>query len=269
MTIEHVPGKNPTILSDSLHLWDQVANRYTGDQSSGKSFHDALCIPVIDTMIGDVRNKVILDAGCGNGAYAKKLASIGATVIGIDGSSEMIRLAQRDNSHPSVTYTVMNLTKPLNQKSSSVDIIVSSMVLMDLPEIENCIKEFARILRNDGLIIISITHPAFFSSEWAREESTPRAYKKVGEYLQEKCELLHFWGKTLHFHRPLSSYFNVLEKCGICVLSLEEPIPVLSTDESDPCLLCHQRIPSFLVMKAGMRKITPSLKEDQENISPD
>lgn len=254
----------PTILSDSLHFWDQAANRYTIDQSLNKSLHDALCIPVIDAMIGDIQSKVVLDAGCGNGSYAKKLAMAGATIIAIDGSPEMVRLAQRDNSHPSITYKVMDLTQNLDIDTNSADIIVCSMVLMNLPDIDTCIREFTRVLRDDGQIIISITHPAFFCSDWHSDESNSRIYKMVGEYLSEKVEIVHFWGETRHFHRPLSSYFKAFEKRGIYVLSLEEPVPVLSTDESDPSLLCHQRIPSFLVMKAGMIKVNPPLKEDQK-----
>lgn len=167
MTVRRADEICPDPAPDSLRLWDRAAGRYAGDCSAVSAFHASIYLPVVDAMLGDVRNKKILEAGCGNGEYAKKLASAGATVIGIDVSPEMIRLALIENAHSSVTYAVMDLTRPLPVQSRSVDIVVANMVLMDLPEIETCTAEFSRILRVGGMFVFSITHPAFFCSDWA------------------------------------------------------------------------------------------------------
>ena len=127
------------------------------------------------------------------------------------------------------------------------------MVLMDLPEIETCISDFSRILRDGGVFVFSITHPAFFCSDWSADVSGPRSYKKVQDYLNEKTEHQNFLGETLHFNRPISTYFSTLEENGMCVLSLEEPIPDVSEKETDPIVLSHLRVPSFLVIKATIR----------------
>jgi 2-polyprenyl-3-methyl-5-hydroxy-6-metoxy-1,4-benzoquinol methylase len=37
----------------------------------------AIYEPVVDELVGDVGNKQVLDAGCGDGRYAKKLARRG------------------------------------------------------------------------------------------------------------------------------------------------------------------------------------------------
>lgn len=245
---------DPDSTPEPLKLWDRAAGRYAGDSSALSAFHASIYLPVVDAMLGDVRNKKILDAGCGNGEYAKKLASAGATVIGIDGSPEMIRMARRENAHSSVTYAVMDLTRPLPVQSRSMDVVVANMVLMDLPEIETCTAEFSRIIRDDGMFVFSITHPAFFCSDWAGDGSGPRSCKMVRDYLHQKTETLNFWGETLHYHRPLSDYFRVLERNGLAVLSLEEPVPHIDAGETDPRMLCHLRVPSFLVVKAALRK---------------
>ncbi|HWQ64145.1 MAG TPA: class I SAM-dependent methyltransferase [Methanospirillum sp.] len=178
-------------------------------------------------MIGDVYNKYVLDLGCGCGEFTKKVALKRAFTVGIDGSEKMISYASKENAGSAAMYAIMDITKPLPIKSRSMDIVIANMVLMDIPDIEICISEVARVLRIDGIFLLSITHPAFFCSDWAHEDTNPRGYKVVRDYLHEKCEPVSFWGETLHYHRPLSSYFNAFEKSGMCVLSLKEPFQIL------------------------------------------
>jgi ubiquinone/menaquinone biosynthesis C-methylase UbiE len=253
-----IPGsldkKKPETAAESLTLWNRAASRYADDQSSMSTFHRSIYMPCVEAMMGDVRDKKVLDIGCGTGGFTKKLASRGAKITGTDGSREMLRYALRDNAHPSITYMVMDLTYPFPFKTSSVDIIIANMVLMDLSDIEVCLYEISRILNHGGLFVFSITHPAFFCSEWEGDALGPRAYKKVRDYLHTLTEYLDFWGETIHYHRPLSSYFRVLEKNGLCVLSLDEPIPDISKKEIDPLVNSHLRVPTFLVIKAALWK---------------
>lgn len=48
-------------------------------------------------LIGDVKNKRVLDVGCGTGRYCELLAKRGAKVIGIDPSSRRVRMCKRKN----------------------------------------------------------------------------------------------------------------------------------------------------------------------------
>ncbi|MDD1725200.1 MAG: hypothetical protein LUQ07_08755, partial [Methanospirillum sp.] len=82
------------------------------------------------------------------------------------------------------------------------------------------------------------------------DASNSHAYKMIRDYLHEKTESLHFWGETYHYHRSLSVYFSTLASSGLCVHALEEPVPRISQEETDPRLLCHLRVPSFIVIKA-------------------
>jgi len=245
------PGM-PAPSDESLDLWDRAARTYAHNPGIPSGFQVSIYLPVISKMIGDVKRKTILDAGCGNGYYAKRLAMMGAAVTGIDGSKEMVRMAKEENPDPSITYAVMDLTRPLPFESRTFDIVLANMVLMDLPEIATCIGEFSRILRTGGSFIFSITHPSFFCSEWARDESGARSYKMVSDYLGEKKECLDFWGPTHHYHRPLSHYTRLLETNGLCIISLHEPVPDILPGESDPDLLSNLRIPSFMVIRAAL-----------------
>lgn len=54
------------------------------------------------SLIGDVKHKRVLDAGCGYGFYSILLAKRGAMVTGIDISEKMIALAKNNAEKASV-----------------------------------------------------------------------------------------------------------------------------------------------------------------------
>jgi predicted RNA methylase len=63
--------------------------------------------PLLVELIGDVKDKAVLDLGCGEGIYARKIKAMGAkTVVGVDISSEMIELANAaEKKMPSASNT--------------------------------------------------------------------------------------------------------------------------------------------------------------------
>ena len=127
---------------------------------------------------------------------------------------------------------------------------MANMLLMDIPEIESLVFEVDRVLKKPGTFIFSITHPCFFLSNWEENENNIKTYKKIGNYLEERVEELNFWGKTLHYHRPLSRYIEAIEKAGMYVSSLREPVPPRELIELCPEKEYHCRIPSFVVIMA-------------------
>ncbi len=55
------------------------------------------------------RGARILDAGCGGGRVAGYLATVGHTVVGVDGDPVLIEAAGEDYGHPNATWIVANL----------------------------------------------------------------------------------------------------------------------------------------------------------------
>ncbi|MBI2878047.1 MAG: methyltransferase domain-containing protein [Candidatus Tectomicrobia bacterium] len=75
-----------------IRYWNRAAADYCSRQDKLTSIYR----PIVDDLLGDVSGKRVLDAGCGGGTYSRKLASLGAIVTGIDGSANMISIAERD-----------------------------------------------------------------------------------------------------------------------------------------------------------------------------
>ncbi len=54
-------------------------------------------MPATFKLLGDVKNKKLLDIGCGSGIYAKQLSRKGAIVKGFDVSAKMLAIARKNN----------------------------------------------------------------------------------------------------------------------------------------------------------------------------
>lgn len=235
---------------DSISHWDIAAETYSEENNKGRNFHSQIYLAAVNELLGNVKGKCVLDAGCGDGFFSLELAQKGASVTAVDGSDTMLNIAKRKHVHHNLQYYNMDLTRKLAFEDKFFDIVVANMLLMDIPEIESFVFEVARVLKKPGTFIFSITHPCFFLSDWEENKNNIKMYKKIGNYLDERVEELNFWGKTLHYHRPLSKYTEAIEKAGMYVSSLREPVPSRKSIELYPEQEYHYRIPSFLVMRA-------------------
>jgi ubiquinone/menaquinone biosynthesis C-methylase UbiE len=105
---------------------------------------------------------VVLDVACGEGYGTYMLSKQVNRVIGVDISIEAIEHAKKIYSNNNIHFINANATSiPL--EDSLFDVIVSFETLEHLEEHEKLIKEFKRLLKNDGLLIISTPDKRFFS----------------------------------------------------------------------------------------------------------
>ncbi|XP_045192975.2 uncharacterized methyltransferase YodH-like [Mercenaria mercenaria] len=118
----------------------------------------------------------ILDAGCGTGNYAKALVGMGARQITLlDASSgmlEMVKCKLSDYIARGVVKQVIEAKMPpVPFPDGTFDVVMFNLVLNHLdrgdpafPNGVNTLKESIRILRPDGLIVVSTILSSTFSS---------------------------------------------------------------------------------------------------------
>lgn len=104
--------------------------------------------------LGDVKNKKILDVGCGSGDLSFYLAQKGAIVTGIDLSKNSIEVCKDEAKLRglNIDFREMNAQIP-DFENKSFDIIVGSRVIHHLPNLELFFKECKRILKYKGYIV--------------------------------------------------------------------------------------------------------------------
>jgi 2-polyprenyl-3-methyl-5-hydroxy-6-metoxy-1,4-benzoquinol methylase len=103
----------------------------------------------------------ILDAGCGSGNHATRMAKKGYNITAIDFSESVLKIAQQNlielNLLDKVTLQQEDLTA-LSFADNSFDIAYCWGVLMHIPDVETAIKELCRVVKPGGHIIISETN---------------------------------------------------------------------------------------------------------------
>ena len=113
--------------------------------------------------------------------------------------------------------------QPLPFFSGSFEIVFCNQVLMDIENVECVFSESSRILKPGGVFWYSIVHPAFYLGDWQTDENGYQIGKLVTSYLTPEVSKNHFWGETMHFHRPLSYYLNAAADAGLILKHVEEP----------------------------------------------
>lgn len=199
--------------------WDNAARRYSEFEETSQ--YSNFCREFIISHFTSVQNKIILDAGCGNGEHTHILSQKGAKVVGCDGSVEMLKLAK--SKYPSYRFDHVNLLNHLPYKNNEFDIVQCNLVLMDIDPIDRAISEFYRVIKNNGTFFFSIVHPAFYNAIWERDERGVALSKKVSSYITPLVVQQNFWGNTMHFHRPISYYFNKISDVGFSLKNMFEP----------------------------------------------
>lgn len=106
-------------------------------------------------LLRSIRNKTIVDIGCGIGNLAREFAKMNNTVVGIDTDKKQIAIANKniEDNKDNILF-VEGKGEETGQKNNSVDIVLFSHSLhhMETPHI--AIKESNRILKKGGMIIV-------------------------------------------------------------------------------------------------------------------
>ena len=133
--------------------------------------HDANPLPALDTpivraavhaVLPDLYGQQVLDLGCGTGRHALWLAEQGAQVVCLDFSEGMLKQARRKPGAAGVHFIRHDLHEPLPLASADFDLVVSSLVLEHLADLNRFFAEARRVLRLGGHAVISAMHPAMF-----------------------------------------------------------------------------------------------------------
>lgn len=101
-----------------------------------------------------VTDKVVLDAACGEGYGSALLAHSAASVIGVDVDADTIAHARQRYARDGLRFECSDcLQLPL--ADDSVDVVVSLETLEHLSDHDGLVREFRRVLKADGLLVLS------------------------------------------------------------------------------------------------------------------
>jgi 2-polyprenyl-6-hydroxyphenyl methylase/3-demethylubiquinone-9 3-methyltransferase len=103
----------------------------------------------------ELKDKKILDVGCGGGILSEALAKSGARVTGIDLSQSALEAAQKHQGHLSIEYHYISVEAYAEKYPASMDIITCMEMLEHVPDPGACIKACSKLIKPGGKLFFS------------------------------------------------------------------------------------------------------------------
>lgn len=163
----------------------------------------------------------LLELGCGTGRLLFPLASSGHSIVGLDLSSEMLKIARRKlkKSYPELKDKVKLVKgdmRDFSLKMSFGGVLIAFNTFMHLISIEeqdSCLSCIYRHLERNGRLIISVTNitPELISSRDFYCHNALFSIEEIGGYLQ-KYETRFF--DTVHQLIKFNIFYDVVDKNG-------------------------------------------------------
>lgn len=244
--------------------WEAIADGWAERVRTDTDFSRKLVLDAPHlAMLGDVKGKRILDAGCGEGRFSRMLAERGAKVTGFDLSERMIEHAREaEGDHPKrIDYHVMDMCDLSAFENEVFDVVVAYLSIIDVEGYERAMAEIVRVLKTDGQFLFSLVHPCFYppGAEWEpRKAGTiplfnkDRLYLKVDNYFPARELRFKMWptapAETINYHRPLSDYVHICRDNGLLIRDIAEPVPTDEVLETRDDLRAHLRAPYFMIL---------------------
>jgi ubiquinone/menaquinone biosynthesis C-methylase UbiE len=209
--------------------WDKYATLYDKVQGeTGDIAHELIYDPQINQLVGDASGKRVLDAGCGNGCWSRRLAKQAKSVIGIDYSTELIKIAQTKQNPDNVSYQVQDLTGELDFGRGSFDLILSSMVLHYIPSIELTVSQFSKLLADSGEAVICVQHPMYqyhYRAQALAGKQSAVFPRTVSYFQRIPLTQVTLFGKMElpTYNRTLEDYVTTFIRHNFVLTGLHEP----------------------------------------------
>ena len=88
----------PEHADENRRIWNANACWWDDRIGEGNDFQTLLIEPATERLLNVTSGDTILDVACGAGRFTRRMASLGATIVAIDTSSEFIARARGDTT---------------------------------------------------------------------------------------------------------------------------------------------------------------------------
>ncbi len=205
--------------------------------------------PTLRAMLPDLRDRRVVDLGCGFGWFCRFAREAGANqVLGIDVSENMLARAREMTADPAIVYRRGDL-EALALSKGAFDLVYSSLTLHYLVNLPALFAQVHRALAPGGRFVFSVEHPIYTAPsepQWAGN-TWP-----LNRYLDEGPRTTDWLAKgVIKQHRTVATYLNLLLECGFSILKIDEWGPTDVQIAVHPEWACERERPPFLLVSAG------------------
>lgn len=205
-------------------------NEYKEMRESNINANELIEIPIMKTMLPNLKGKKILDLGCGNGTMSKYFIQNGASyVLALDISQNMIEEAKEKNNDKNITYDVLEMEK-ISIIKENFDIVFSSLAFHYIEDFYKLTNDINNLLNENGILLFSQEHPTALAPILElgmknRVEINNNRYYLLNNYNENgKREVLWNECVVVKYHRNFECLINTLIKNNFNILEIKESI---------------------------------------------
>lgn len=177
-------------------------------------------------VLGDVRDKDVLEVGSGAGQCSRWVRSRGGRGFGIDLSFRQLQHSRRiDEDSGTPVPSALATATALPFADGSFDVVFSSFgALQFVSDLDAAVRETARVLRRGGRYAFSITHP----TRWMFPDDPGQAGLTAGQSYWDRTPYVEVERETgtvayVEHHRTLGDWVAVLARHDFRITDLLEP----------------------------------------------
>lgn len=209
---------------------------------------------IFRAMLPSLKNKRVLDLGCGYGWHCQYAAERGADlVIGTDISEKMLEVAREKTTYLQVEYKHIAI-EDIDFSENSFDVVLSSLAFHYIESFEQICQKVKQCLISGGDFVFSVEHPiftAYGTQDWYYDEQGNRLHWPVDRYFSEGERTTVFLEKeVIKYHKTLTTYVETLLENNFELTGLREPEPDLKILEQHPEYKDELRRPMILLISA-------------------
>ncbi|MBT4445859.1 class I SAM-dependent methyltransferase [archaeon] len=235
-----------------VHKWSEEQVKSAKKPNYSKLY---VIAPALMNLIGDVKNKKILEIGCGDGYWLRILNKKGARCTGFDISKKQIKSAESENKEKEIKYFVADGSEEINLENNSFDVILLEHVILEISElskIKKIFKQTQKLLKENGFLIVGDIHP------FAPETNFPNVeVEKEYNYFKSGFPFKIVSKKPdgsvtryTDFHWTVQDLINSITETGLKITKILEPTPNKKTVEKYPYLKYRENKPLAIMIKA-------------------
>lgn len=174
------------------NLFEKEANIKDGNQISKNDFYNFIN--------EDLRNKKLLDIGCGDGTDLLYFKNKGAEVFGVDNSEGLLDIAGTKINKENIKIGSFG-TVPF--KDGLFDIVTSKYALQTTDDVKPFFNESYRVLKNKGFLVFLVVHP------FRQYMEKGKAFKN---YFEQKIVNSNLFNNTITVQEPTHTMQDYLSK---------------------------------------------------------
>ncbi|VAW95378.1 3-demethylubiquinol 3-O-methyltransferase @ 2-polyprenyl-6-hydroxyphenyl methylase [hydrothermal vent metagenome] len=142
-----------------IEKFEALASRWWDKESEFKPLHEInpLRLDYIDRRSNGLKDKKVIDVGCGGGILAESLAQRGATVTGIDMGEAPLQVARlhKHESGVEIDYQQITVEQMAEQHAGEFDVVTCMEMLEHVPDPASVIRACAKLVKPGGAVFFS------------------------------------------------------------------------------------------------------------------